>query len=659
MDGNNSLKRLAKGGHADVGSYTGFYFLPATEVDIFQNEVTRIRPPTPPPEPSDDNPDIDIMNEPTQSSPPVGVGPTDGELLTSSCASNWRAAQAQQSTKTSSIFDETGVFLACCRHGLIAVIVDMIRSGELAKYPMAVVNKLITTHGDDIVIAYDIACSFFKTLMRSAKLARTFEISRARMIIPAFHAYAHSRLCQLVWHPLWQSSLGLEDFEWCERVFSYSNAVARCTRHATRSMRHRFIELHFRRWDNDRYASIGRFLYQNFVQAMSVVQEYNAHILALPPDAQVTDEEVDSLIQAEQTYLTNLKTEPPRDALRVEYVTQLQALEVAEANYTKVWGVSPHSITLQENSEPPVSSQSVLRQRRSAQQRLNAVCTAVERLENELEISHRWTLKMPEYVETLQYIKERKYRSAVDRLEFLLLQRLLELLRLNIAGIGYKLRRHISKALKNRSRAIRTAVTRLNSLAKDLGLPQPPVVFEDVLRHQFLAEFDFLRICREDVRNERWAQRSVRDAVEARLRIRRAKEERARVEIEARRLATFMADEEEQLRTLAERLERDGDVVHACNVRLYARQRECSNFHNRLWLCKLFSHPDFDGDSSFGIPKQAYPVPAADKPSRDTDNISNMHSQALDMPEGLSDDESEIDDGDEFAVSEFVSNGLD
>jgi len=29
------------------------------------------------------------------------------------------------------IFDETGIFLALCRHGFVLVVADMIRSGEL------------------------------------------------------------------------------------------------------------------------------------------------------------------------------------------------------------------------------------------------------------------------------------------------------------------------------------------------------------------------------------------------------------------------------------------------------------------------------------------------------------------------------------------------
>lgn len=34
-------------------------------------------------------------------------------------------------TRMWGIFDETGVFLALCRHGFVLVIVDMVQSGEM------------------------------------------------------------------------------------------------------------------------------------------------------------------------------------------------------------------------------------------------------------------------------------------------------------------------------------------------------------------------------------------------------------------------------------------------------------------------------------------------------------------------------------------------
>lgn len=43
---------------------------------------------------------------------------------------------------------------------------------------------------------------------------------------------------------------------------------------------------------------------------------------------------------------------------------------------------------------------------------------------------------MPEYTSTLQYVADRKYYAAVDRLEFLLTQRLGEIAKLNVGGLG-------------------------------------------------------------------------------------------------------------------------------------------------------------------------------------------------------------------------------
>ncbi|KAG8770964.1 hypothetical protein FRC12_003936 [Ceratobasidium sp. 428] len=488
----------------------------------------------------------------------------------------------------------------------------MIRSSELAKYPLAIFNKLVAVHGDHLVIAYDIACLFFKMLKRSKSLGKIFEILKSRLIVPAFHAWAHNRLRQISWHPVWQPSLGLEDFEWCERVFSSSNQVAQCTRHASRSTRHRMIELHFRRWDSD-------------CEGSTVVAEYTAHIERLPPDARIADEEVEVLVLAEH-----------------------------KEAFQKAWGATSSAVASGE-ANSPAKSDLQRAQRQSVQYWLNNALIVVERLEAELDITEHWTPGMPEYAEALKSAREQKYRAALDRLQQLLLQRLLELAHLNIGRFGYKLRRQIVTATKTRSHAIRTCVTRVNTLAQELGLKRAPIVIEDVLKHQFLAEFDFLQVCSEDVREEKWAQQPVRDAVEARLRIRRAKEELAQVKIEARRLATFIADEAEQLTTLADQLERDSRVLPARQVCLYTKQRASLHFHNQIWLKKLFAHPDFDGDISLGTPTNVFPVPTADKPLRRHLNELDV-TPVIEPLDQLSDDDSNIKEEDGYAISEFVSN---
>jgi len=55
------------------------------------------------------------------------VKDTDAEQ----CVRNWRAALPDNLKSMFSKFDETGIFVAVCRHGFILTCVDMIRSGEL------------------------------------------------------------------------------------------------------------------------------------------------------------------------------------------------------------------------------------------------------------------------------------------------------------------------------------------------------------------------------------------------------------------------------------------------------------------------------------------------------------------------------------------------
>lgn len=47
------------------------------------------------------------------------------------CADRWKNMKEDITRKMWAIFDETGIFLALCRHGFALVVADMVRSGEL------------------------------------------------------------------------------------------------------------------------------------------------------------------------------------------------------------------------------------------------------------------------------------------------------------------------------------------------------------------------------------------------------------------------------------------------------------------------------------------------------------------------------------------------
>lgn len=47
------------------------------------------------------------------------------------CATRWRNMSVQHTSKMWGVFDESGIFIALCRHGFVLSATDMVKSGEL------------------------------------------------------------------------------------------------------------------------------------------------------------------------------------------------------------------------------------------------------------------------------------------------------------------------------------------------------------------------------------------------------------------------------------------------------------------------------------------------------------------------------------------------
>ncbi|KAG1792021.1 uncharacterized protein HD556DRAFT_1239880 [Suillus plorans] len=237
IDGNNSLKRWDSAiygttARMDSRKARSDYWIGPTAVDQFKGEVKA----------QGDSSLDDWGDEPIKTNP--------GSLT---CVSRWRNAGPETRKKMFSVFHESGIFIAACRHRFVLLACDMIQSGELAKYPLALIDKLLTVYGKNGACAYDIGCAFSKTLTNSSLGPRALDLN-FRMMVGAFHGHAHNRKCQLVWHPTYILGTGHSEGEGCEHIFSASNELARSTRHASPFHRHQTIEEHFAFWDADKYA---------------------------------------------------------------------------------------------------------------------------------------------------------------------------------------------------------------------------------------------------------------------------------------------------------------------------------------------------------------------------------------------------------------------
>lgn len=153
MDGNNSLKSLLRKEDADRRVFDSKYLLTPTYVDHYAHEVrkhtTNVHPPT---AATNSTPSSSALSAtPASDHPPTNTNDVtaDSELEPdaasasppSKCTDNWKAASADSRKKMWSIFKNTGIFAAACRHGFILWYMDMIASGELYVYLLSVITR--------------------------------------------------------------------------------------------------------------------------------------------------------------------------------------------------------------------------------------------------------------------------------------------------------------------------------------------------------------------------------------------------------------------------------------------------------------------------------------------------------------------------------------
>ncbi|KAJ7192983.1 hypothetical protein GGX14DRAFT_305777, partial [Mycena pura] len=240
----------------------------------------------------------------------------------SECRERWKNMSEELTARMWGIFDETGVFLALCRHGFVLLVADMVRSGELAKYGLAISNTMLDAFGPDLGQGYDIGCDF-ETTIQNSPLGPKAAALNLKMLVGAFHGHGHNRRCQLDFLTTYVEGLGIEDLEGCERLFSKTNALARSTRYASAFHRKQSIKTYLAHVDTfDTYANLSTFLINNYKQAIAILDTKEALDYAME-QAGVTAETLASRLEEEREYLDKLSKEPQEETDQMEYYQQL------------------------------------------------------------------------------------------------------------------------------------------------------------------------------------------------------------------------------------------------------------------------------------------------------------------------------------------------
>ncbi|KAG2132732.1 uncharacterized protein EDB93DRAFT_1242949 [Suillus bovinus] len=387
-DGNNSAKLVDPAvcsgeEHLDPRSGLSSIWLMELYIDQFKDEVRSARAHQVRQQPSD--PDDLWIDEPDSND--------SAEPPTICCPESCK--------KMFAIFKKSGIFVTVCRHGFLLTICDMVQSGELMKYLIASMKKLMdvprstlyNVFGSNILYGYDIKCAFEKITQRSS-LADNAKHLNLQDIVPAFHGHAHNRLCQVEHHSKYKVGAGKEDFETCERVFSESNALAAQIQNTTDFHRHQALDQHFSFADLDKYAAlwsmltlnVAEFIYNNYVQVLTIISTTNIFLANFHASNAALEPNFEDDLKDEHQVLQCLARKKEESSIEVDYVKALNEYDEAQ---------------------PPRADKGTINQ---------------------------------------------LFHKAVDDVECLVIMHLLELTKLQMSGlVGYKLRTQISKALKKYS----------------------------------------------------------------------------------------------------------------------------------------------------------------------------------------------------------------
>ncbi|KAJ7306958.1 hypothetical protein DFH08DRAFT_918538 [Mycena albidolilacea] len=481
------------------------------------------------------------------------------------CSGRWKNMINNVTSKMWGIFNETGIFLALCRHGFALVVADMVRSGELSKYPLAVVEVLLDTFGLKLGGGYDIGCHFESTL-KNSELGDKVRTNRFKSLVGSFHGHAHNQLCQLSFLATYVEGLGLEDLEGCERYFSRSNALAKSVHYASKFHRRQEITTFMKQIDDlEVYANLSKFL--------GGVEDYDTFHVWL---------------EEEKEYLLGLDAGLPKKwelTLEMEYLQKLVNLEGTAECAAQADGA--------DYSPAPISNVA----RRHAIEQQNRDIELVEDLEQKLGVETRWTSNSPQWTATDAALKKHKYLDALDEIEQIILARLFEMTKVHQSGTGYKIRSHIAKALQARSKAIRNAIDRYNKVALSMEPPMPTLDWDQVVNYGFLGDFDLLRDTTDSISSRPWTRRSYRLAMDSYFKILHAREEIQCLNIEIKRVVTWIDNEDRFLRKKEEELKETDPLL--------AVQRGRSDLYHMHRFWALAKVPGFTGSVVPGISIEA------------------------------------------------------
>jgi len=161
--------------------------------------------------------------------------------------------------------------------------------------------------------------------------------------------------------------------------------------------------------------------------------------------------------------------------------------------------------------------------------------------------------------------------------------------------LGYKMHKHISKALACHSTVIRTVLDHYNKLAPHQRPPRQKLKYSDVIGYSALGEFSLLKVSCADVLVKLWTQPANREMAMKYFKVLWSKEEISPLNVEIQCLVAWIGYDEKQLLTAEEKFHNASADGLAVEMQLFYTERHWVNNIHRQLLHKICMLDSFSG----------------------------------------------------------------
>ncbi|QRW09387.1 hypothetical protein RhiLY_08386 [Ceratobasidium sp. AG-Ba] len=313
----------------------------------------------------------------------------------------------------------------------------------------------------------------------------------------------------------------------------------------------------------------------------------------------LSQEELENCFEQEKSYLSSYKSTPPSVGFATRYIKLLKQLEDKRAELDSISTPSGSNPGRRDIRRDLLTAQTETK-RQALGEQLMFLFEAVAKLEVDNNVSERWQPMSAEWINAHALLNNQEFYKCLDELEQLLVRRVIERSKANMPGTGYQMRMNVNKSITSRSKPIKRLIKRFNAIAAAMSPPVPQISWDEVSDVSVLSDLHILRGSQRGIYMQPWTLPLNRQAVNQYHRLLRAEEEIARLNIEIRRLATFISDEESSLPLAVEKIRNANSALGWFAERTMVHRLATNQLlWNELELIKQL--PEYSGWHSTGV----------------------------------------------------------